>query len=326
MSAPAGFGPFDVDAAMAPFERRQSAAAGALSRRDELLRRLTEPEDFAHINDPAATASTGDPSGRTPVDGADIPHQRLAVIVVAGQSNAANTASPDADGGFYERPDLPIFNFNIGDGRCYLARNPLLGCDGEWQAFAVPLAAQLIDAGLYQRVLLVPISVCRTWVQEWAPAGHYFSRFRQAMAGIAGLGLRPDFVLWHQGESNAGFLFRDIDSYGDPIGPVTRAAARLCYTRHLLALAAGLRAEGMMAPVFVARATLCGSNAQRPEIHQAQSDAAADATTTGIFPGPDTDTLPFDGRFDGCHFTHHGNIAHARAWFDVLRQYLINTR
>ena len=51
------FGAFDVGAEMSPLERDHTPEVTALSQTDELLRRLTEPEDFAHIADPSVTAS-----------------------------------------------------------------------------------------------------------------------------------------------------------------------------------------------------------------------------------------------------------------------------
>jgi hypothetical protein len=321
----AAFTPFGVDAVIAPFERREAAEIIALSRSDELLRRLTEPADFAHIRDPDVVPPMGDANGREPIEPADIPRSRLAVIIVAGQSNSANTAAADADGRYFEAPHLPIFNFHIGDGRIYRARNPLLGTsdDGGWQSFALPLAAMLIEAGLYDAALLATIGVGRTWVQEWVPEAHHFHRFERAAAGITALGFAPDLVLWHQGESNAGILYEERDCTGAPLTVVVRAAARLAYLRSLLRMVAGLRDLGIGGPVFVARATICGQGRPEPGIRQAQQDAAGASAVTGIFRGPDTDALPLSGRFDGCHFSHEGNIVHAQAWFEILRAYLI---
>lgn len=321
----AAFAPFDADAVIAPFERSEAAEIVALSRNDELLRRLTEPADFAHIRDPDAVAPMGDASGRKPIDPADIPRARLAIIIIAGQSNSANTATADADGRYFAAPHLPIFNIHISDGRAYRAHNPLLGTgnDGSSQGLALPLAAMLIEAGLYNAVLLATIGVGRSWVQEWVPRAHHFRRFERTVAGLAALGFSPDLVLWHQGESNAGILYEECDCTGAPLTPAVRAAARLAYLRSLLRMVAGLRDLGVDSPVFVARATICGQGRPEPSIRQAQRDAAEDSAVTGIFPGPDTDALPLSGRFDGCHFTHDGNIAHAQAWFDVLRAYLL---
>jgi hypothetical protein len=310
----------DVDAKMEELEVEVSAEAVALAQGnmgpEGILKRLATPAEYARITDPQPDGSSGDPSGRPQVPCAQIAALKPVVILVAGQSNAANTAEPDAYGKVF-RTDKSIYNLLFTNGACYRAENPLLGADGVYQSFALPLAARLIDAGIYQRVLLVPISVSGTLVEEWAPSGHYWNRFTKAIAALDQIGLGPDFVLWHQGEGNAGLLKEDLNA-----SQTVRDALRLAYTRNFLSIVDGLRSLGVQAPVFVAVATQCGSPKVSSDIRAAQ--LALPDLVWKIYQGPDTDVMDFSyrGEENRCHFSHEGNQAHAEKWYEVLRAYL----
>jgi Carbohydrate esterase, sialic acid-specific acetylesterase len=313
---------FDVDAKMAQFEAQVSAETIALGRNNNntapggLLQQMLAPQDFARITDPRAIASAGNPSRRQ-----DLPCMRLAtlrpaVILVAGQSNAANTAELGSDGERF-RTDRPVYNLKFDDDMCYPAENPLLGADGSYQSFPLPLAAQLIDANIFRRVLIVPISVSGTFIEEWAPPlGHHWPRFTRALSVLERMGLQPDFILWHHGEGNSGIL-KNIPNASRAV----RDAQRLSYIRNVLSIVDGLRALGVAAPFFAAVATKCGSEETVPEIRAAQ--LALPDSGWKIYQGPDTDTLDQSYRSptNQCHFSHAGNLAHANKWFEVLRSY-----
>jgi Carbohydrate esterase, sialic acid-specific acetylesterase len=322
----------DVEAKMAQFEASADAEAIALARDPMapggLLEQLMPAQRYAKITDPYAFGDFGNPAGREQVRCAYVAARRPAVILIAGQSNAANTAELDRDGRPF-RVDRPIFNFNFVNERCYRAENPLLGAEGPYQSFGLPLAAQLIDARIFRRVLLVPIAVAGTLIEEWAPpSGHHWVRFRRSVASLDRLGLQPHFILWHHGEGNAGFLTSGANvqqparTIGPDASPTTRDALRLSYIRSFLRIVDGLRTLGVSAPILPAVATLCSSNGVSPDIRAAQL-SLPDAGWN-IHAGPDTDELglAYRNSQDNCHFSHEGNLAHARKWFEVLQAHL----
>ena len=322
----------DVEAKMAQFEAGADAEAIALARGPMapggLLAQLMPAQRYAQISDPNDFGGVGNSAGRREVPCASLAELRAAVILISGQSNAANRADLDSDGRAF-RIDRPIFNFNFADEKCYRAENPLLGADGPYQSFALPLAAQLIDARIFRRVLLVPIAVAGTLIEEWAPpSGHHWVRFSRSVAGLNRLGLQPHFILWHQGEGNAGFLTAGANSLqpARTIGPnasqTTRDALRLSYIRSFLRIVDGLRTLGVSAPILPAVATLCGTGQVSPDIRAAQL-SLPDAGWN-IHAGPDTDELGLAYRSsnDGCHFSHEGNQVHARKWLEVLQAHL----
>src|SRR5271170_3060469 len=78
---------------------------------------------------------------------------KTAIVVVGGQSNAANYGNTR-----YTAREA-VDNFDPSTGKCFGAADPLLGADGAGGNFATRLGDILIQAGRYDRVILVPIAV-----------------------------------------------------------------------------------------------------------------------------------------------------------------------
>ena len=90
--------------------------------------------------------SNSDTSERTVVPCSDGGPRRPLVIVTLGQSNAAN------HGQGLHTPKHRVDNFNLYDGKCYKAVEPLLGPSGQGGNFATRLADMLIERRLADRV------------------------------------------------------------------------------------------------------------------------------------------------------------------------------
>src|SRR5262249_54017845 len=159
------------------------------------------------------------------------------------------------------------------------------GADGSGQAFIFPLADYLASAA-NRTALIVPIAISGTAIEEWVPGiGHHWPRFTTAIADLTQLGLRPDYVLWHQGEANASW-----DKEQNPgAQPTLQDATRLSYMRNFLSIVSGLRDLGVAAPVFLARATICGASYGAPDVQAAQ--VALANSVWKIYRGADTDSL-----------------------------------
>ncbi|MSO76442.1 MAG: hypothetical protein EXQ87_05965 [Alphaproteobacteria bacterium] len=245
---------------------------------------------------PPQDAGFRDTGQREPADCGALAGPGTAVLFTLGQSNAANHgATPHS-------PSAAVFNFNPFDGRCYRARDPLLGATGTEGSVWSRLATRLVEAGAYERVVIIAIAVEATSVVAWAEGeGRPRIAWAARRARDAGL-LPPTHVLWHQGESDA------IAGMG---------AAR--HHRQLTGVVAAIRGAGIQAPIYVAQASLCGAGSRSEAIRSAQRAVAAG--TPGVLPGPDTDTLAGPAlRHDGCHFTGAGLDAHAGLWFSAIKQ------
>lgn len=236
-----------------------------------------------------------------PITRADARHRQVAceslvraqtrVILVLGQSNAANhgeSAGPATPG---------VFSFH--DGHCYAARDPLPGASGQGGSVWTRLAPRFLDLPDVRSVLLVPLAVNATSIAQWNSHPVLVNGLARTVDALRARGLMPDMVLWHQGEA---------ESFKGTTGEMYRAG----FTRWL----AGLRAQGVTAPVWVARATRCQQRSN--EAVRAQQEALP-GVLEGVRAGPDLDAL-FDAhhRYDGCHFSHAGLQAAAEAWWRAL--------
>jgi hypothetical protein len=191
-----------------------------------------------------------------------IHHKRTAIILILGQSNAANTVSQKFN------PTSDIINFSLYHGKCYLAKDPLIGPTDYGGNFATLLASKLVDRHVYQTVILAPIAVAGATAKEWAMSGPLNRRLVVEIKRLRDAGLQPTQVLWHQGES-------DANDPGD-------------YTNAFMSIFTTTRRNGVYAPVYVAQASRCG-NAGSPELREVQR-ALVDPDKE-ILAGPNTDEI-----------------------------------
>ncbi|MEZ5532071.1 MAG: sialate O-acetylesterase [Steroidobacteraceae bacterium] len=214
------------------------------------------------------------------------------VLVTLGQSNSANAGA----GPF--GTSAGVYNFNLLDGRCYEARDPLLGAGGRGGSVWMPLARQIVESELAASVIVAPIGLGGTRVEGWAPGGALSGRITGLLESMEQSGLPVHAILWHQGESD-------------------HATGRDAYEAAFLAMVRAIRGAGWAAPVYVARATRCGDSVS-PSVRAAQTELGIRFPSLGLRPGPDTDVLVGSVWREGCHFTHAGLVRHAGLWYEVL--------
>jgi hypothetical protein len=216
------------------------------------------------------------------------------VALVFGQSNAGNWGESRRTAG----PRV----FSFFRGRIARARDPLPGANGEGGSVWTRLGDRLISAGLYDRVVFVPASIGATEIALWAPGGLLHEDLLRNVREARQAGYTFTHLLWHQGESDAALGTSQED-----------------YERRFLAMLKAIRELGVHAPAFVALATRCGDYRPNGTIRAAQRGVAR--PSLGIFPGPDTDRLDGELRYDGCHFSDAGLEAHAELWLRVIREH-----
>lgn len=238
-------------------------------------------------NDNRGYAST---SGKTPQA---IP-PRVLLLITAGQSNIANTGVTN----YTPTHASAIGNFNSYDGSLYAYADPLLGPSGNTANMVGRLADQIISAGLFDRVIVVPLAVGGSTVAQWAPGGILDNRLSIALARLKGRGIvNPTMaLLWGQGESEVGTSQNDYETaFNSMISSVVSA--------------------GFTGRVFVAQQTWFGG-VTKSAIRAAQA-AVVDNVT--IFAGPDADALGSSYRqVDNTHFNDAGQTAYASGWSDAM--------
>jgi hypothetical protein len=244
-----------------------------------------------------------DLTGREPTSW--VSSKKQFVVVTLGQSNAANFA-----GGLYQAK-ADVLNFNIYDGQCYRAMDPLLGATGLTGNFATRLGDVLVARGLAERILLAPIGVGNTTIEHWSVGGIFNRRILVLIRRLWEARIIPDVILWQQGEGNAAD--HDLGGRG--------------YCRHLLEIVQTFRNYGITAPFLIAQCTICGRPHPNPltrmsrafwrqNIRAGQRKAAQ--SELGTLLGPDTDRIGYEDRFDCCHMSESGAQKQAEMWADSI--------
>jgi hypothetical protein len=218
-----------------------------------------------------------------------------AVILGVGQSNIANEGEVSA---LFE-PKNGVYNFNFFDGKCYVAKDPLLGASINRSNVLTRLGDLLIERRNYERVLLVPIAHGGTFVSEWSPAGRMFPRLEWTLARLRERRIGITHIVWQQGEAEAA---QDNPNPQD-------------WVRDFMAVVAAIRAAGTDAPIYVAQCTIC-CNDPNEAIRVAQRRVLS--PPAGILPGPDIDLIGREERYDGCHLSAAGLRHAATLWYEAL--------
>ena len=218
---------------------------------------------------------------------------RRMVLLTMGQSNAGNHGSALFTSQF------GATNFDPFSGKCYRAKDPLLGATGAGGSPWTPLADLLIEQGHFDEVLIVPIAVAGTRIEAWLPDGYLHNRIVDTINRLTETGIEITHIAWHQGEANAS------------IGTSAHS-----YLYSFNTLVGTLRNLGVSAPIYAATATICYNqgNASISEIQQ-----RLPSLVEGVYRGANTDTLDqFNHRYDLCHFSEQGLRDHASLWAAAL--------
>jgi hypothetical protein len=215
-----------------------------------------------------------------------LPTARRLVIVVAGQSNAANYGESRRAAG------APVLAFS--EGKFFAAVDPLPGGDGDGGSVWSRLGARLAMTGAYNSIVFAVVARGGARASDWAPGGGQHLRLMTTLYALKTAGLAADFILWQQGETEA----RD------------EAGTGIDYVRALDAVRTSCREVFPQAVFLAATATRNGDTATNEQVRLAQQAKSP--------VGPDLDTLGDGYRRDGVHFNDRGLNAAASLWLDAL--------
>jgi len=232
---------------------------------------------------------------------------RTAVLLVLGQSNAANYGGQR----FASKHGDKIVNFF--DGRCYVAASPLLGSSGTWGEYWTELGNHLIESGKFDTVVIASLAYSGAaysgnTVEQWAQGGHLNSVLVDALRETKADGYAITHVLWDQGELDYSL-----------------GTSEEAYRERFLSMIDTLRGQGVAAPVYVSIASKCvePSNGD-PRRHPAdnpvvRAQLALSSGERNIRRGVNMDTL-LDrlDRYDDCHIGGGGAEKVAQAWADII--------
>lgn len=220
---------------------------------------------------------------------------RTLVAFTFGQSNAANSGSDRYQEG--NRRVVAYF-----DGAYSIAEDPLLGATGMKGSVWGRTANKLVTAGTFDSAILLAAAVGSTSVREWTTGGRLNGMLEQRLADAKAAGLPVTHFLWHQGEADNND--EGVATYDAAMRPIIALTKRY-FPR---------------SKFFVAQASLClRSPPPNAALRKIQRDLAQ---IPGVYAGPDTDEIGFDGRFDDCHLNGKGLEKHADGWAAAIAAHL----
>lgn len=219
---------------------------------------------------------------------------RTMVLLAIGQSNTGNHA------GQRYASDYDAQVLNYWNGKCFKAQSPLLGTTGQQGESWTLLGNKLIQSGMAEQVILVPIGIGGTPVYRWQAGGDLNKMMLGALAGMKQYSVTH--ILWHQGETD----FHEQTSQEK-------------YEVAFKSMLNAIKGVGVDAPVWVSVASKCGLG------YWSTTNPVADAQKNlpnmglNIFAGPNTDhILTQIDRYDDCHFSGSGQEKFAQAWVDAM--------
>lgn len=212
-----------------------------------------------------------------------------AKILIFGQSNAANSGI-----GSYTC-DFEVLR-TTNSYELVQAQNPIggTGLAGSGSSFMPILADMLLESGKYESIEYANVAVAGTLIAEWLPGGELFERFEKL---VEARGSDFTHILFHQGESD------DHTSTQN-------------YKSRFLTVLQGLRDLGITAPIYVAKTSRLNGKFNA-DIIIAQTQLSDEYTD--IYPGPYTDVMGVEYRYDNNHFNEKGLIEHARLWNALIK-------
>ena len=238
-----------------------------------------------------------DLSSRKPAPCSEIKGRGMMVALAFGQSNSGN------HGETLHRPARGVFNFY--KGRCYVAEDPLLGATGDRGSIWSRLGDLLVRLGLYDAVVIIPIGVGTTTVDQWTKGGYLHSRIVNAIRESGAGGLKITHLFWVQGGS-------EKRTNGDGVNKEN-------YKTNFSTMLRNIRNLGVQAPMYIAVSTYNGTDCNR-DIQKAQRELVDG--NNNVFAGPDDDQLLQDpaNRWEQVHLSNQGLDRCALAWLAAIRR------
>jgi hypothetical protein len=217
-------------------------------------------------------------------------------ILVLGQSNAGNHGSKNI-------PAEAVVTLTT-DGNCQLSKDPLPGGTGTGGSIWSKLTPALQAKGFKRPVIFSILAVDGTSMSDWTRRSSPLRiELELKINKMVELGLKPDYIVWQQGESDAKLQTPEN-----------------IYVDGLMKLDSMMAGHNIAAPILVAKSTVCRS-APGTTIHSAIARAIGD--NPRFLPGPNTDSLvEAQNRHDGCHFSEIGLDAAATLWAQALLKVL----
>lgn len=221
------------------------------------------------------------------------------IALAFGQSNAANNGQVA-----YTPHNHAVFNYY--EGKLYTAKDPLIGSTGTRGSVWGRLADMLIDSGLYDKVIIVPIAVGGSAIGRWA-SGDCSKKLKETLRILESQHIKLTHIFWHQGETD-NLLNTSAGTYKKSLDTILNTL----HTYH------------QDAAMYVSIASYHPGAVTKPlgedsAIRKAQIEFIN--AHKHVLVGPDTDLLIYAiDRFDSVHFSDYGMNAFAQLWYKAIKE------
>ncbi len=227
---------------------------------------------------------------------------RTAVLLVLGQSNAANHGGQR----FSSNYGAQIVNF-FG-GQCFIAASPLLGSTGTKGEYWTQMGNLLIKSGEFKNVVIAPLAFSGSEIARWAHGGDINELLVDVVGQLKKQGFHVTDVLWDQGE---------VD--------YVKGTSADAYRKSFLSMVDTLRQQNVDARVYVSIASKClepsngGFKSHSPDNAIVRAQEELSNGEDRIERGVNTDALLDElDRYDDCHIGGSGAEKVSHAWADLL--------
>ena len=213
-------------------------------------------------------------------------------ILVIGEAGSANCNA--------HRFTKAVGVYQIGlDGAVKPAHDPFEWADCKGGSIWIPLGKQIINAGMADRVIFMPIGLARMRARDWLADGRAVSKLSSVTNLVVGRKIRFDYALWQQGYSDRGSSGPQYIS--DLSKVIKNVSLNMQITKWIIAQSAG-----------------CGA-AVSTHIKVAQSQIALNPLFNR-FLGPDISSLSSAYRSTECNFNEIGQQKVAQLWFRSMQE------
>lgn len=224
---------------------------------------------------------------------------RTMIALTFGQSNAANNGKEA-----YIPRHSSVLNYYKGN--LYTAKDPLLGSTGTGGSVWTHLGDMLIDSGLYDKVILIPIAVGGSGIGRWT-SGDCAEKLQQTLRSLDSQHIKLTHIFWHQGETD-NLLNTSGDTYKKSLDTILNTI-RMHHQNAALYVSIASYHPGAVAKSLGVDSVI--RKAQMQWINENRN----------VILGPDTDILIYAiHRYDGVHFSDFGMKQFAQLWFKAIKE------
>lgn len=211
-------------------------------------------------------------------------------ILVIGESVSSNCNE------YRYRSSNGVFQVDLS-GNIIPASDPFLWADCQNGSTWIPLGRRIISENFAEKVTFMPISMVRTPVNDWLPNGKAFLKLRKAIKVANEKSIRFDYAFWHQGSSDAR---TPPDEYERKLSQVLKY----------------ISVNANVDKWIIAKHSKCGG-VFNDKIAKAQTQVGS-AHILKRYPGPNTDILDSELRYDNCHLNFRGQEKMADLWLQSM--------